>query len=366
MPNRETQLDPTEVLISLGSVNQRINDDELPPDQYSNIEGTFPEFSGMQSRIWGKRTLAKFSEAVKTIYQFWTPLGYAGGIYQFNDNVDFGKWLTPISKFPDLTLPPSVPFDINNYTLDDFGWSRGLNFGIGDTGATGANLPNDNNGGPAGQGTRCSWQTVSTNYTSLTYIKTSTNVIGTNNFSNTTFVDQINNVDNPPNCRTYAILHPVPAVPLAIVRPTSFIGDSVSGAILCNVQKRAYVVLSAPTGSCDFTATTLDEQIPVEERKAAYDFTSLQAFYKNLTDVKVYVNLRQGNNTFPVTNIDTSVLISVDFSDGGNFANVPFAPMDYLDFSTPTLIPYALLGTRKLATIQVLNLTITYRGRICQ
>lgn len=364
MPRRETIQQNDKVLLSLGTVNQRLNDVELPDADYSNIEGTFPEFSGLQSRIWGKRTLAKFASQVRGIYQFWTPLGYAGGVYQFSSELDFGKWLTPISKFPSLTLPPSKPFDASGYTLDDFGWSNGLNFGIGDTGATGANLPNDYNGGPAGQGTRCQWQTVTTNYTSATYIKTGTTVLGTNNFSNVLYVDQINNVAGP-GCPVYSSLHPSPVVPQPIVRPTTFASTALDGTLLCSVEKRGYYTLSAPTGSCNFTATTLDEQIPVSEKKASYDFTPLQAFYKDLDDVKVYVNLRQGNNPFPVTNIDTSVLLNVDFSDGGNFANVPFAPMDYLDFSTPTQISYAGNGTRKVATMQVLGLTITYTGRVC-
>jgi len=173
MSRRETQIQPLS-LLTVGGVNQRVRSTELQPHEYVTLEGVFPEFAGLQSRIWGKRLLQKYPGPIFGIYQFWTPQGYGGGLYQFQDTIDFGYWLTPYARF-DFSLP-SLDFDGGGMTLDDFGNGYGENFGYGDVntcvlsfleGGTDhsacapppapAGTPDDSNGGPAGQGRNCKW-----------------------------------------------------------------------------------------------------------------------------------------------------------------------------------------------------------------
>lgn len=181
MPSRaETRIQPAPFL-QVGGVNQRVYPTELPAHQYANLDGVFPEFAGLQSRLFGKRLLKKYDDPIYGIFQFWTPMGYGGGLYQFSGSLDYGIWLTPNSI---ITLDP-LPggFDGGDMTLDDFGQGFGGNFGYGNPNACvisflngstnhGAcqaspspqNTPNDSNGGPAGQGKKCKW-TKGTNIT---------------------------------------------------------------------------------------------------------------------------------------------------------------------------------------------------------
>lgn len=173
MSRRESAVAPT-ILSAIGGVNQRVRDTELPLHEYPKIEGVFPEFAGLQSRLWGKRLLQKYDEAVYGIHQFWTPQGYGAGLYQFEGTVDYGQWLTPTSNLG-LNIPP-LGVDGGGFTLDEWGYGYGENFGYGNVntctlsflnGGTDhsvcnpppspANTPDDSNGGPAGQGKRCYW-----------------------------------------------------------------------------------------------------------------------------------------------------------------------------------------------------------------
>lgn len=176
MSEREARLKPLLLTIVAGA-NQRVRDTELDPKDYSEVVGVFPEFAGLQSRVWGKRLLEKYASSVYGIHQFWTPQGYGGGLYQFTWTLDYGYWLTPTSAF-DLALPP-LGIDLGNMTLDEFGNSYGSNFGYGTDNAcvisfldggtdhsacldelSGMGTPNDSNGGPAGQGKHCQIQDV--------------------------------------------------------------------------------------------------------------------------------------------------------------------------------------------------------------
>lgn len=174
MPSRaESRIAPVP-LLTVGGVNQRAYPTELPPHEFGNLDGVFPEFAGLQSRMFGKRLLKKYDDPIYGIFQFWTPQGYGGGLYQFNGSLDFGIWLTPNST---ITLDP-LPgaFDGGGMTLDDFGQSYGSNFGYGAPNTcvlsflngssdhsscnpppSPANTPDDHNGGPAGQGKKCKW-----------------------------------------------------------------------------------------------------------------------------------------------------------------------------------------------------------------
>lgn len=175
MSNRETSLAPA-TLLTIGGVNERAYITELPPQTFNALNGVFPEFAGLQSRLFGKRLLEKYANSIYGIYQFWTPMGYGVGLYQFTGTLDYGIWLTPSSA---IILPP-LPggYDGGDMTLDDFGQGYGENFGYGDVNtcvlsflngssnhvscnpaASPANIPNDSNGGPAGQGKHCRWTT---------------------------------------------------------------------------------------------------------------------------------------------------------------------------------------------------------------
>lgn len=162
-------------------MNERAYLTEARDQDWYNLQGVFPEYNGEQSRIWGKRTHFKYPNGVYGIHQFWTPYGYAGGIYQFDGNVDFGVWITPTSKF-DFTLPP-LPTDTGGFTIDDFGYPQGndggyrtgdecvLSFLANGTDHASCNVPtdrfdtpDDTNGSPHGQGRRCGWTESSTVY----------------------------------------------------------------------------------------------------------------------------------------------------------------------------------------------------------
>lgn len=175
MSDRETRLAPI-TLNTIGGIDERVYPTELKPQEYSALNGVFPEFAGLQSRLFGKRLLAKYAGALYGIYQFWTPMGYGVGLYQFTGTLDYGVWLTPVSAIVLDSLPGG--YDGGDMTLDDFGQGYGENFGYSNVNtcvlsflngssnhsscnpaASPAATPNDSNGGPAGQGRHCRWTT---------------------------------------------------------------------------------------------------------------------------------------------------------------------------------------------------------------
>lgn len=175
MPERQIQSSPVATL-DLHGVNERVAPTYLPPEQFSQVNGVFPEFAGMQTRIFGKRVLAKYANPIYGIHQFFGPQGYGAGLYQFDGTVSTAPWITPVSKILLALLPLAV--DGGNVTLDEFGqgWGGGgivapnvcvPNFNeLNAAGISCApqvsnfNAPiDDNNGSAAGKGKRCEWQT---------------------------------------------------------------------------------------------------------------------------------------------------------------------------------------------------------------
>lgn len=183
MSQRETVKKPISIL-SIAGVNQRTVATELDRSQFSNIVGVFPGNTGQQVKLPGKRLLKKYTDPIWSIFQFWTPVGYGFGLYQFRGKVDGGNWITPTSNILVPPLPPFIPIDGGGLTVDEFGDYFGGPIGttnvcaISYTGTgsehsgCGTELdvvgtPDDTNGGPAGQGTSCSWQQSEHLYTDM-------------------------------------------------------------------------------------------------------------------------------------------------------------------------------------------------------
>lgn len=246
MSNRETALKPL-ALTSLAGVNERAYLTDVKPPESTLLEGLFPEFAGLQSRIYGKRTLAQYTESIYGIYQFWTPLGYGVGLYQFEGTVDFGYWLTPTSAF-DLT-PPLLGIDLGGYTLDEFGMSYGSNFGISTDNAcvlsfleggtdhsscapppSNVATPDDSNGGPAGQGKKCSNEVVETDWDLADFTSLQESAGYSN--SGVVIVDQ-DNCRNPadgqnPPCVNFP---PLPLPLQTIPDPTGYASVPITGVL---------------------------------------------------------------------------------------------------------------------------------------
>lgn len=271
MSNRETKLKPLS-LTSIAGVNERTYLTELSSQEYTFQEGLFPEFAGLQSRLWGKRVLQKYVESIYGIYQFWTPLGYGVGLYQFDGSLDFGYWLTPTSAF-DLT-PPLLGIDLAGYTLDEFGLPYGSNFGISTDNTcvlsfleggtdhsscapapTNVSTPDDSNGGPAGQGKKCSNEVVETDYDLADF----TSLQESAGYSNTAVqVENRDNCRNPadgqnPPCVNFPPL-PLPLLP--IPEPTPYASVPITGVLAASKSTSSSAVFNLPTnGICTFRTT---------------------------------------------------------------------------------------------------------------
>ena len=196
MSNAET-VNKNVPLLAIGGTNERAQVTEIKPEEWANITGTFPEKTGMQSRIWGKRIFQKSAESVYGIFQFWTPLGYGGGYYQFTGTAGFGAWTVPTTNLSIPNLPSDLPFDPDNYTLqlypNDFSNVCGRQFsglytaydkfgtGVPGTGIYYMNICNpgpgggtasgggqgnsSGSGGPVGPAKKCKWVTTNTDFT---------------------------------------------------------------------------------------------------------------------------------------------------------------------------------------------------------
>lgn len=123
---------PKIVQNKFGGVNQRVL--RFEGQDFSELEGSWPEFAGIQSRINGKGLLTTTGSAVKAIFQTWTPYGYGFGYYQTDINVSTDNW-----KVAPFNIDPSPPVlvDINGLgnvisVLDgSFGFDTGSGLGGG-------------------------------------------------------------------------------------------------------------------------------------------------------------------------------------------------------------------------------------------
>lgn len=286
MSSRETQL-KSFTLSSIGGVNERVYVTELPPEQYSSLIGLFPEFTGLQSRIFGKRVLKKYANPIYSIYQAWTPYGYGVGLYQFTGEIDFGYWLTPISNF-DLTIPP-LGIDLGGMTLDDFGNPYGSQFDYSGQNAcvmsflnggtdhsacapapTNVGTPNDHNGGPAGQGKDCDYEVAIDEYNLSDF--TVSQVAGGIPNQTVLILDQDNcrNGFGPP-CVDF------PPLPEAIqaVPPYSFSTQTPDGVISASSSLKTFVVFNPASHPFCFSRTTISQTNNVASNKLTINLTPL-------------------------------------------------------------------------------------------
>lgn len=288
MSNRETQL-KSFTLSTIGGVNERVYLTELPPEQYSSLIGLFPEFTGLQSRLFGKRVLKKYDNPIYSIYQTWTPYGYGVGLYQFTGEIDFGYWLTPTTKF-DLGLP-SLGIDLGGMTLDDFGNPYGSQFDYSGQNAcvisfltgstdhtacapapTNVGTPNDTNGGPAGQGKKCTNQEVVDDF-DLSDLTISQIVGGVNN--NVPIYD-VDNCRNPadglnPPCVAFP---PIPA-PIQAGPTLSYATQTINGVLLSSKSFHTFCVFVPATNAiCTFRAAAAQDQT-ISNNKITINLTPL-------------------------------------------------------------------------------------------
>lgn len=275
MSSRETQL-KSFTLSTVGGVNERVYITELPPEQYSSLIGLFPEFTGLQSRIFGKRVLKKYANPIYSIYQAWTPYGYGVGLYQFDGEIDFGYWLTPTSNF-DLGLP-DLGIDLGGMTLDDFGDGVGSQFDYGDQNAcvisfldgstdhsacapapTNIGTPNDTNGGPAGQGKKCANQESVDDFdlSDLTISQIAASI------NNSTPVFNVDNCRNPADGQNPPCVN-FPPLPVNIQpEPTLVYGaQTIDGIISCSKSFSSFVVFVPATNPvCTFRVAAAQNNI---------------------------------------------------------------------------------------------------------
>lgn len=338
MPQRETTRRETLILRSLESVDQRVQATELPPTNWVEIYGTFPEFTGLQGKIFGRRLLKKYANPIMGIAQFWTPYGYAGGIYQFTDEVDFGVWLTPYSKFPDLTLPPAILFNNANLTVDDFGFAP---FTIT---PGGFGTPDDSNGGPAGQGTHCKW--VNTSVVSVPGPYTG-GVVSTISPSYSTVLS------TGPDPGPYS---PSSRVPLG----SPPVGVPV-GSILTPNPSAGYTIGSLVTHAFgNYTAT---QNGNATYHNCVLDLTPMIAIFGTTPLNLVIVTLQITKYINFVASSVVNVTIPVDFSTSSSYAAFPISMSDYL----PTQVTTNNGSDGLDAEVQAIfnTITLTFRKRVC-
>lgn len=371
MPRRETTKKQQKICLAIGSVNERTTDVELPDNEWSLVSGVFPSSIGQQERIFGKRTLAKYSLPIMGIWQFWTPYGYAAGIYQFDGTVDYGVWITPSSKFPSLTLPPSVPFDGGGYFVDEFGdpWGRTIDvsspnvclidFATVQTthefcglSPSPSDTPDDANGGPAGQGSHCRWEQLSNTY-SVAALQSSRET--TENDFNTT-VAQYPPLAAP-GC---GISGPVPLPVLVPQGPWVYVTAGFGGLSFGSQNSSNYST-SPALNPCGIIYNANQNQIAGGSR-VVLDFTTLQPFYKQFS-TRTVLQYDEYNPGFALP-VSKEVVLNVTWDDvTGNFAAVPVDIRDY--FPTPIAANNGFNGQDSSAQVVATGFKIYYNKRIC-
>ncbi len=352
---RETIQKEQRLLLNVGSVNERVQGTELPDNEWSALWGIFPDFTGEQARIWGKRALAKYANAIYGIYQFWTPLGYAAGIYQYTGTVDFGKWTTTSTKL-DLTIPTSTNFDGGNISLDDFGQEFNRTADVSSPNVctfnfsqflathqycgltiTGANLPNDSNGSPAGQGKKCKWTNVVTSYNML--------ALAAGQLHGTATVNTSAPATNPPFVPNPIPLPPVPSL--------TYIAGSLS-LPFAHYQLNGTGILSPPT---QFFGAVCENWI------TSIDFTSALSLFQG-KEAQTFATVTVGQSTNGGGAVTSEFPLDIDFSDPVSYAFVTIDASNYLPAQVVTH-PGNPVGSHsdQLATLSGIKLYV--RQKVC-
>jgi hypothetical protein len=331
----------------------------------------FPEFAGLQARMWGKRVLSKQTDPVYGIHQFWTPMGYGVGLYQFQGSIDYGTWLTPTSNLQ-LTLP-TLDTDLGNYTLDEFGNSINNSSGLGDMNTcllsfingstdhssclvppTGAGPTNDNNGGPAGQGKHCRYQYVGTAMDIIGFQVTNQQV---GSLTNTVPISDTDNCKAPafglnPPCVPYP---PLPAPLTAIPGITSWNSVTPNGSLSATTSANTNVTFVVPA--------TLSQ----------CDCHTVIAQGNSVSDTIMTVNFGQLGTSVPPDSITilatlngqtTEIAVSSGYNPATKtYANVNLQASNFLTLLPP--VPNGNNGYTQTGSLTASQFKIYQRRRVC-
>lgn len=368
MSERETRIQP-QSFTAIGGMNERLYLTEIGPQDWVSLIGVFPEWNGIQSRLWGKRTLAKYSEAIYGIHQFWTPYGYAGGLYQFENTLDDGDWLTPTTRIDLDPLEP--PSDRRGYTVDDFGnpwdvgdWGTGdqcvLSFLNGGTDHSACNIPvdrngpvDDSNGGPAGGGRRCAWVEEVADYPIATFMSSRERAAGI------PYLNQaltLNVTANPDKIRDYGCNQSMGA-------PPPLGGDASFGAytpvtlgsILFKQLLYATLIFSGPTNPlCDFNQNfTQSGGDPA--------FTSNDRCVLNFAALQDSANGIVGIRMLGVANLTDPIEVALPIGD----FTADF-PIDARSYKVDGPITHAdSLTSQRVDNVSFSTIRIVFRRRVC-
>lgn len=340
MPEREIQVSSVP-LLTVGGVNQRVNKRELEDYEYTWLGGVAPIFSGSQTRLWGKSVLNKFATAVLGIYQFWTPMGYGVGLYQFNSSLDAGIWQSPITGITIPSLGLVLPFDAAGYTYDEFGYSIGGAFGYGTSNtcllsflngnashiacgpaASNVGTPDTTSNNPAGHGEKCKFTQVVTDYPISNFATLQQTASG--GYNNQVFLD---NVGTPPVCNITPTA-PIPLGPPATVGGFTNVSPITSSfSASQNLGSASFFFVPASNPVCDFYCI-YGPTGSATDTKFNLNFSSLVGPNLSLpTNITLVLTTSPGGVG--------EIPIGVDFSETGNFTSVNIQASSFL----PTGIP---------------------------
>lgn len=348
----------------IGGINQRVRITELKPEEYANLQGTFPEFTGLQSRLWGKRLLKKYVDSIYGIYQFWSPYGYGAGLYQFTGTLDAGPWIAPISNFDFLnkandTIPDLIPGDLtlpSLITIDENGFSFGPlgQDSFNSTIFTPLGTPDDTNGGPAGQGKSCQIVVVHSDLNIIDFEVSEQ----TANLSQITPLSNTDNCRNPvdgfnPPCVAYPPL-PVPLNPPPANGPFGLVVTT--GNFNASVESNTVAIFTTPTnGICDFR-TVCNQGDILSDTKMILNFASLQNPNQTIEKITLLATLTPGGATEIAIPIGNTELES-------GFNDVPLQASNLLPSASQTL--NGDNGHHKISSIAASQIRVYVRKRVC-
>jgi hypothetical protein len=369
MPVRETQKSQKQSLVlnGLGGVNERVQATELKPSEWSRIGGAWPEFQGLQARLWGKGVWAKYDKPVMGMFQFWTPLGYAGGTLQLGDNLGFGDWIIPGSVFPDLTIIPTLDTDLGGYTIGDFGNSvitmiipqYNLN-------QEGTGLPDYTDGSPYGGGKKCRIQTSLPDTYPLNGLIASQSVASNVVAQYTLWSGGVTTHVGPPppvqGCPRF------PYEGVGVPLPAPAIGGYANDPIINNLPGAGKFLTSSaaflPDATCELFGIA-SQGWNLFNRRSILDLTALQPVYVGFTTICTLSVTASVDENFSYFSYEQPLNVNFAALDaGGNFDSVLVDPLSFLPEGTVSGLVAG--GFHVGASVTVNSLNVYVQTRICQ